>query len=447
VFNLPLVRKNLWLASMFNYVRFSLKKFIRKYWSFVLMLLSLDFLNQHERLDICDVLLFCHDVDRPIDLCGKAYSPLLDSIREDLEDRRLTCKSIAHVGSYLIGKKGHGEPLSMNHAYILYSLRRKISNLFGLSIKFENNPYAHILEKTGAKLVLTIGSTTELASAAKFKGIYHVELLHGIGYSCVPWNWDELSSEYLPHGILSLDEISTKSLAPLKEKGIEIREIPNPFLKRFAPKSINLQPAEWSVKLDNLREYKASILVSLSWGYSGDHGPYRELANILPNGLFFDEISELVSEEQNIFWHFRFHPVQLRMKRYKKLLDFMDDFVMSHTNSEWVEATRVPFPSIAMHCDGNITMSSMSCYDAAAVGIRSLVICPTTQINGINQNLFFDLEKESYVTKLEADKEKIRNWVHQTRKVKPRLSNLEDHCSYEDTVEWLLQKSGLHQRG
>lgn len=409
------------------------------------MLISLDFLNQHKRLDICDVLLFCDDVDRSISLCGKAYSPLLDSLREDLEARGLICKSIAHFGSYLIGKKGYGEPISINYAYIWYRLRKKILNLFGLSTRFENNPYMYILEKTGAKLVITIGFPTELALAVKFIGAYHVELLHGMGYTFIPWNWDKLSSRYLPHGMLSLDKISTKTFAPLKEKGIKIREIPNPFLKRFISKCRNFQPAEWSVKLDNLREYKASILVSLSWGYSGDHGPNRELANIVPNGLFFDEISDLVSEEPNIFWHFRFHPVQLRMKRYKKLLDFMDDFVLLHHNVEWVEATRVPFPVIAMHCVGNISLSSMSCYDAASMGVPSLMLCPTVQKGGFYQDYFIDLENEGYVTKAKVNKEKIRNWVYQAHKLKPRLSNLEDDRAWEDTVKWMLYKSGLDQ--
>lgn len=409
------------------------------------MLISLDFLNQHKRLDICDVILFCDDTDRSISLCGKAYSPLLDSIREDFEARGLTCNSIAHFGSYLTGKKGYGEPISINHAYIWFRLRKKILNLFGLATRFENNPYVNILEKTKAKLVLTIGFPAELASAAKFKGVIHVELLHGIGFPFIPWNWDKLSSHYLPHGILSLDKISTKTFEPLKEKGIEIREIPNPFLKRFIPISINFQPAEWSVKLNNLREYKSSILVSLTWGYSGDHGPNTEFANIVPNGLFFDEISDLVSEEPNIFWHFRFHPVQLRMKRYKKLLDFMDNFVLLHQNSEWVEATRVPFPVIAMHCAGNISLSSMSCYDAASMGVPSLMLCPTVNKGGSYQDYFIDLENEGYVTKAKVNKENIRNWVYQTRKVKPRLSNLEYVCGWEDAVEWMLCISGLDQ--
>ena len=435
-----------WLVSMFNIFRTCLMDFSLKSWNTVSMLFSFEFPNHFEKLDICDVLLFCHDVDRPINLCGKAYSPLLDTIREDFESRGLSCKSIAHFGCYLTGNKGYGHPLSFNHSYIWYKVKRKILKLFGLSISFKHSIYLRILQKTGAKLVLTIGCPAELASAAKFKGIYHVELLHGIGYTFLPWNWDKLSPEYLPHAILSLDEVSTKSFAPLKDKGIEIRTISNPFLKRFTTKNIDLQPAEWRVKLDNLKEYKASILVSFNWGYAGDHGDYLELANILANGLFFEEIGELVREEPSIFWHFRFHPVQLRKKCYDKHVNYMNNFVLLHRNSEWVEASRVPFPAIAMQCDGHISMSSMSCYDAASVGVPSLMLCPNVQKGGIYQDLFTDLEDEGYILKLKVNKEVLRNWVHQTHKVKPRLSNLLDDGPWESAVELMLHKSELHLR-
>jgi hypothetical protein len=44
----------------------------------------------------------------------------------------------------------------------------------------------------------------------------------------------------------------------------------------------------------------------------------------------------------------------------------MDDFVTKYPNTEWKESSFLPYPSIIKNCDGNISMSSMSCYDAAA---------------------------------------------------------------------------------
>lgn len=399
-----------------------------------------------KRLKICDVLLFGHDVDRPIDLSDKAYSPLLDSISEDLESRGLSCMSIAHFGSLLTGKKGYGEPVSFNYAYIWYRLTRKVLNLFGMPARLKNNPFEDILEKTKAKLIVTIGSPIELASAAKIKGVFHVEVLHGIGYVNIPWGWDNLPAVCLPHGILSLDGISTRALSPLESKDINIHTIPNPFLKRFTLEKSHSFPADWRLSPVNINQFSKRILVSLNWGYAGDHGPHVHFANILSNGLFFNELGDLIGQEPDIFWHFRFHPVQLRKHRYRYLLKFMDNFVFSHSNSEWREASRVPFPIIAMNCDGNIGMSSMSCYDAAAMGVPSLMLCPNIQKGGIDQRYFADLEDEGYVTKANINKEMLRNWVHNANKIKPRLSNLLDDVAWENAVQWMLQKSGLEDR-
>lgn len=421
-------------------------KFIEHWHYIISLILSLRTPDDFKQLEICDVLLFCHDVDRPINLYGKAYSPLLDSIREDFESRGMSCRSVAYFGSSLTGVKGYGEPISFNRTYIWCRLKRKVVNLLGMTASFESDPFVYMLEKTGAQLVVTIGSPPEMASAVKSKGVFHVELLHGIGYKFLPWGWDMLSSTYLPHGILSLDKISTKVFSPLLEKGIEIRTIPNPFLKRFISYNKNIQHDEWKLNLGCEKKCLKHILVTLLWGYAQDHGPHTQFANILDNGLFFDEIGELVREELGIFWHFRFHPVQLRKSRYKNLLIFMDDFVSSHPNSEWREASKVPLPNIAMLCDGNIGMSSMSCYDAAAMGVPSLMLCPNVQKGGIYQDWFSDLENEGYVTKFEVDKERIRNWLYQTQKIKPRLSNLEDDGAWEDAVEWMLRKSGLDER-
>ena len=402
--------------------------------------------DNFKQLETCHVLLFCHDVDRPINLYGRAYSPLLDSVREDFESRGLVCRSVAHFGSSLTGIKGFGEPVSFNRGYIWYLLKQMVVNLLGMAAKFKNNPFVYMLEKTGAQLVVTIGSPTELASAARSKGVFHVELLHGIGYAFVPWGWDKLSLTYLPQGILSLDEVSTKSFTALKAKGIDIYTIPHPFLKKFILDRPRSLPSDWKISTKYDNKYFKRILVSLTWGYAGDHGSEIQLSNILSNGLFYDEVKQLVSEDPNIFWHFRFHPVQLRKPRYKNLLKFMDDFVLSHPNSEWREASIVPFPNIVSQCDGNIGMASMSCYDAAAMGVPSLMLCPTIRKGGIYQDYFTDLENEGYVTKAKVTKEILRNWVHKTHKIQSRLSNLDDDASWEDSVKWMLQKSGLEDR-
>jgi hypothetical protein len=419
---------------------------IIEYWlNRISFLYNLDYSYHIGRLEPCDVLLFCHDADRPLDLNGKAYSPLIDSVREDFESRGLSCRTFAHFGSSLTGKKGIGDPIPLNSVYIMQRIMKKISSLLNISGPSKYDPFKRIFEKTRAKLIITIGFPAELAEASKSAGLFHVELLHGVGYAFLPWGWDELPSKHLPQTILSLDKVSTNSFSPLLKKEIDVLTIPHPFLKKFTSDKINYDETDWRVKIDNSKKYSKHILVTLVWSYAGDHGLNYQFSNILDNGLFYKEIEELVEEERDVFWHFRFHPVQLRNKRYKKLWDFMNNFVLSHPNSEWKEASRVPLSAIAIHCDGNIGMSSMSCYDAATTGVPSIMLCPTVQTGGVHENWFVDLENEGYVTKSSVNKEILRGWVKQTHKISPRLSNLGDEIAWENAVEFILKKSGLKQ--
>ena len=407
-------------------------------------IISSDLLDSIDRLENCDVLFFCHDNNRPLNLSGKAYSPLIDSVRDDFEARGLSCQAIAYPWSSLTKNKAYGAPHSFNMTFLRCWLVNKLAVLFRQNKEAQKNPYIEILTKTKSKLVITVGLPKDLALAARESGVFLVELLHGIGYTSIEWGWNKRSKKYLPRGILSLDIISTSTFSLLIPKDVEIYTIPHPFLKRFTFTKFNSQPAEWKLR-DGPSPHLKHILVSFNWAYAGDHQSYIEYANILDNGLFFDQIGELVKEESGIFWHFRFHPIHLRQRRYKNLLMFMDNFVLAHPNSDWREASRVPFPSIAMHCDGHISMSSMSCYDAAAMGVPSLMLCPHVQAGGIYQDRFRDLEKEGYVQKFEVDKERIRNWLHQTQKMEPRLSNLDDDSAWESAVEWMLRKSALNE--
>ena len=124
----------------------------------------------------------------------------------------------------------------------------------------------------------------------------------------------------------------------------------------------------------------------------------------------------------------------------------MDRFVSMHPNAEWQRASRVPFPSIAMHCAGNIGMSSMSCYDAAAVGLPSLMLCPTVQHGGACGSLFADLEKEGYVKKASVSVAGLERWLDDVEQLPPRLSNLNDEKSWDDALQWMLAKSRLSSR-
>lgn len=390
-----------------------------------------------DQLEECDVLFFCHDVDRPITLNGKAYSPLLDSVREEIERKGLKCFSISYPWSKLTGKYGYAFPLSFNRSFLFYKLRNVFNRFFHSLFSVCNiSPFEKILSVSKAKLVITIGCPDDLCYQARLLKVLHLELLHGIGYNSVPWGWDKKEERYLPQGILALDKLSAQSFSNLSVK--EIKLVPHPFLKRFISSNNRNLPKEWLPKKPIKKKWKKEILVSLQWAYAGDHGEHLKFANILDNGLFFKEIERIISEEKEILWRFRFHPVQLRMKKYKYLLKYMDDFVAKYANTEWRESSNLPFPSIVMSCDGNVTMSSMSCYDAAAFGVPSLMLCPTILPGAINEDRFLDLLNEGYVLKSKPKYELLKSWFLNVSKTTPRLSNLEDEESWESALKWML---------
>ncbi len=408
------------------------------------LLKEINFKDSSKNLKSCDVICFCHDVDRSISFRGSAYSPLIDSVREDLEKRGLVCLSISHAWSVLTDEKGFGFPIAINRTLISRKIAKYIIKFLHLNTFFNvKNVYDFIFEKTKAKLIITIGSPDELSLSARLNNVFHVELLHGMGYSTIPWGWDTKETKFLPQGILALDKVSYNTFSILDSKGIATKLIPHPFLKRFFNQNNEQIPNEWIPKEKHNSQWKKEILVSLQWAYAGDHGPYIEYENILQNGLFYEEIEQIVKVEKDILFRFRFHPVQLKNKKYKFLIQFMDDFVAKYPNTEWKESSFLPYPSIIKNCDGNISMSSMSCYDAAAFGVNSFMLCPTILLGGIYEDWYLDLEKEGYLIKSKVSYEFIHSWLLKTKKQEPRLSVLNDQETWNVALDWMLKKSIL----
>ena len=81
--------------------------------------------------------------------------------------------------------------------------------------------------------------------------MFHVEVLHGIGYTKVAFGWDNQRKELLPQGLLSLDKTSTKSFSPLFDNGKNIKTIPHPFLRRFVHKNMNEIHDDWKLEFDD----------------------------------------------------------------------------------------------------------------------------------------------------------------------------------------------------
>lgn len=401
---------------------------LKNYWKF---LKTVNFKDTSKNLKKCDVLLFCHDADRGVTLNNKAYSPLIDSVQNKLKIEGYSCQTIAHPFSKLIGNWAYGFPITINRSYLKALVLNKILKNNNL-VKY----YEDLFKAANPRIIISIGCNDEFCLAARNLNIYHFELLHGIGYTPMPWDWDKKEKENLPQGILSLDAVSTNTFNELKLKGLDVYQINHPFLSRFNLKNNIELPEEWILN-DIDQKYTKTILVALQWGYAPSIDELDIYKGILNNGLFFEEIESIIKEtKDSIFWRFKFHPVQYRQqKKYKKLFNIVDNFIKEFKNCEWKESTFLPLPSILGTCDGHITMSSMSSYEAAYLGVRTLALCPTLQKGGIYENMFEDLVKKGYLVKEKPNKVKICNWINELTRLEPLLQ-----FSNQDVIQVLKEK-------
>lgn len=361
-----------------------------------------------------DVILICSDEDRGDEREGKAYSKIIDSLQDDLRNKAYKVSQIAHLGSNMTGKKAWGNPLSINHIVYLSEL---IDDKFKMDNSFVEKVYKSVFSILKPRLVLAIGATDIQCSTIKNMGIPIVEVLHGLGYHRINWGLDTKEEKYLPSHILSFDTKSTKTFSPLQKRGVNIIESKHPWYKRFQKNEVGVIQSfpGWIREASFIPTNKKIVLISLTWGYVGEKEMFK---NILEDGLMPNDLKKVIKNTKDeIFYCIRRHPVQVRNKKYEYQVKYLDDFVIEHPNCEWRKSTNYPLISILKHCDAHITMISMTAYDAALFGIKSLLLCPT--LHGINSDKFTDLINDGYALKNINGEDNITKWLHKSDKIVP----------------------------
>ena len=373
---------------------------------FISKIKTLNFTNEIKTLKKDKVLFFFGDTSRSLSIKNKAFSPLADSLRLDLERRGISCQTVASPWSKLVGDKAYGNPVSINHDrfFEVVFKKFKLTEIYKYIYNYRN-PYHKIISRAKPKFIISIGCPEDLCKEARLAAVPHAELLHGMGYNPMPWGWEKRPIENLPQIILSLDQTSFRTFSALKSKKLKTFIIPHPMYKNIN----NLKLQKTKTK---------TFLVSLNWGYSGDHGDQVMLKGILKNGLFPEKLIDVINNTKNVNWKFRLHPIQKILPKYKNLIKKLDSVLSTFPNCEWEKPSWDPFPEVIKYCSGNLTMSSMSCYDAAYFGITSLVFCPTLRF-GLHKNMFSDLESKGYVKKIEFSEKYVEKWLLAAKIINP----------------------------
>jgi hypothetical protein len=397
-----------------------------KYKNFIRILSSLKLKDTIYKIPKSDTLLVCHDVDRGEIKNYKPYSKLIDSIHEDLIKKGFKVSQFSLP--FTVMEDAWSSPFRANKlfffAYIFGGLITKFTKFFNFSSNnfidyFNSYIFDYLLKKCNPKFIIAIGANSILCEISKKKNVPVIELLHGFGYKNL-WVWENLDSSQLPSHILSLDRTSTNTFSILKNKGTDIIEIPHPWYKRFYNNpDISDLDSEWLAKPDFIKAGKKVILVSLTWGYDGDHGEHSYLSNLVENGLIPNSLINAIEySKEDFFWCIRRHPVQYRSSKYDYQIDFLNSLTLKYSNCEWKKSTSMPLVSLFKVIDGHISMSSMTSYDAALMGIKSLLLCPSLLKGNIGENYFSDLEADGFVIKKTADLAYILNWVKNVKRVK-----------------------------
>ncbi len=402
---------------------------------------SLRYRDTYLSLNNCDILLVCHDASRGEDFNGLPYSKFIDSFAELLIGKGATVKQFALPYSILLGKRAWGEPVSANRKLFIHDLGQAIRFVkpFGGRKYFSNSAetfYVNLLSKIKPISIVGIGLPRGLCSAARSLGISTFEVLHGYGYGTVPWGYLDDAISDLPNYIFSFDSVSTKIFSKLSPKGVHTIQIPNIWYRKFLDKAQSLQlPKEWSEEeIDWIPSGMKVVLVSLTSGYDGDNGGSSVYDGILRNGLFPEQLIDVITRtEEEVFWLFRLHPVQLRNASYSHHRELLRNMCKSHKNMEWVQSSRHTLPTLLMKADGHLSMISMTSYDAAFLGVPTMLLCPTLQLGGAHAHMFNDLFDAGYVQRGRFDVESIVVWSKEVHK-----RSLKFNPGYDIEIEEML---------
>lgn len=133
-----------------------------------------------------DVIVLCHDNHRSLKFNNKRYSPLTDSIIDDLRDKGSTVISYGLPYSILTGDDSYSSPLSLNREFVRARINQFISEkLYGWMVKNIGrmaviNFWISLIKNHKPKMVICVQPSEDLCIAGKIMNVEIVDVQHGI---------------------------------------------------------------------------------------------------------------------------------------------------------------------------------------------------------------------------------------------------------------------------
>lgn len=375
-----------------------------------------------------DFIFISHDVNKGDLFNGKAFCKILDSVQLALLEQGFKVLCLTFPDCNLIGDKTWNYVLSIKREYIRSAIKNMIKRKFLANNKFENY-FKLILDVVQPRAVVGMNLNDDIILAARELGIPTVEVLHGLGY--VPPlqpEWRNKPVEKLPNFFVCLDQKSYETFTQLNDKSKQVLCKHPYYNSNFEKRHLN----EFSLiglKIRDRTIGKKIILLGLTWGYAGDHGPFVEFKDVLPNGFYPEFIEDLIQNDKSCFWLIRVHPIHLRKKeQYKNLFNKLDS-LMKYGNVDWEIASESPLSLLFQFVDVHLCMASMISYDAAIFGVPTLFMCPITFKDRLGNYPFKELIDRGYANvALPNDTYYITDWISQNLSKKREKFQLNDSC-------------------
>jgi hypothetical protein len=389
------------------------------------------------------VLTVAHDNDRSLFYRGRWYSPIVDTIEDDLHKRGVECVSIARIISRIKGDIAYGRVFSPEGAFaralvIKRALGYRLRGAYPYS-GMEEAIWGRILDETGARKVIGIQPSRELCVASRKRGIWVADVQHGVIAESHPWYGQRYRGddpmEHLPNAFVCWDLGSQQVIDRwAASRGVSTLVTGNRWVARF------LQRRHDDVLVGDLfraHEEKAinptgkpTILVALSWGEVN-----------IPNSFMIDSLRDVIRNTADRYhWFVRLHPNQLNgfaTQEGRRFTNYfranLDGFV------DWEVATRSALPLILHHTDLHICWNSSVAIEASQIGIRSALLDPRLRSTAQKGDYFDYYRRAGMIDLVEETRPAIERWIEANLRSKAIPENFDVFdASYASLLDFLV---------
>jgi hypothetical protein len=398
-------------------------------WSILAKIAHDIFLVDRKEYPLADVLTVAHDNDRSLFYRNRWYSPLIDTIEDDLRSREVKSISVSRVISRIKGEIAHGNVFSPEGSFARALVIKRLVGIFRRKgypySKMEEDIWGDILDKSQAKKVLGIQPSRELCVACRKRGVWVADVQHGVISSAHPWYGARFRGsdpiEFLPHAFLCWDKGSQQVIDQwAQDKGVNTLVTGNRWISRFLKRDTSdaLVDEMFSIheKIGG-SDSRPTILVSLSWGCEN-----------LPNGIMHDSLKCIIRKTASLYrWLVRLHPNQINGFATHEGKLFKSYFSENLEGfAEWELATLTPLPVVLHYSDLHITWTSSVTIEAAQMGVHSALLSPLFH-NPTYSEYFRFYRDSGMIDLVSPNDDEIVSWIEKKLFSKEKSENFEDY--------------------